>query len=76
MRSHHDRITLHFSGFGGGDPAALLVYSARPGDVDTVLVDGHMRKQNGQLTGVDVPALQAQANRAARAMIERSNESQ
>lgn len=69
-----DTSALHLSGFGGGDSAALIVYSARPGDVDTVLVDGRILKRNGQLTGVDVAALQARANRAARAMLERSAE--
>lgn len=69
-----DTSALHLSGFGGGDPAALIVYSARPGDVDTVLVDGRILKRNGQLTEVDVAALQARANRAARAMLERSAE--
>jgi hypothetical protein len=42
--------------------------------VDTVLVDGRILKRNGRLTGLDVAALQARANRAARAMLDRSAE--
>jgi 5-methylthioadenosine/S-adenosylhomocysteine deaminase len=39
------------------DPAALIVYSARPENVSTVIVDGIVRKRDGKLVGVDVNAL-------------------
>lgn len=63
---------LNLAGFGGGDPAALLVYSARPNDVQTVIVDGRVLKHDGQLQGVDLPALVRTANASARALRERA----
>ena len=35
------------------DPVATLVYSARPSDVSTVLVDGRIVVRNGQITTLD-----------------------
>lgn len=64
--------TLNMSGFGGGDPAAWLVYSARPENVDTVLVEGRILKQHGQLVGVDLPSVLARAQHSARAIVARA----
>lgn len=44
---------LNMSGFGGGDPAALLVYSAGPQNVETVIVDGNVLKRDGKLMDID-----------------------
>jgi len=63
---------LNLSGFGGGDPASLLVYSARPSDVDTVIVDGRILKQDGQLTREDLPEILRAAAESARAMREKA----
>lgn len=59
-------------GFGGGDPAALLVYSARPENARTVLVDGRIVKQDGQLLGVDMADLPERARRSARELPQRT----
>lgn len=61
----------HLAGYAGGDAAALLVWSARPSDVSTVIVDGIVRKRDGSLVDVDLPALVREANRSAAGMLER-----
>lgn len=63
---------LHLAGFGGGDPSALLVYSARPADVLTVLVDGKIIKQDGRLKNIDLSELQSQANVSAQMLLKRT----
>nr|WP_305068797.1 amidohydrolase family protein [Luteimonas sp. Y-2-2-4F] len=67
-----DPDALSLSGFGGGDPAALIVYSAGPANVSDVVVDGRVLKRDGRLTGVDLPALLAEARRSAVALRERA----
>ena len=47
------------------DSAASLVSTASRSDVDTVIVDGVVRKRGGQLVDVDVPALLARARASA-----------
>ncbi|WP_236722667.1 amidohydrolase family protein [Pantoea latae] len=64
--------TLSMSGFGGGDPAALLLYSAQPQNVTTVIVDGRVLKQNGTLSGVDLAEVLADAQRSAEAIRQRA----
>ncbi|MDF2116792.1 amidohydrolase family protein [Roseiarcaceae bacterium H3SJ34-1] len=39
------------------DPLATIVLQARPSDVRTVMIDGVIRKRDGKLMGVDLPAL-------------------
>lgn len=63
---------LNLAGFGGGDPAALLVYSARPENVRTVVVDGHLVKLEGQLQGVELPRVLEEAAVSAKQLIRRS----
>ncbi|MDZ5111343.1 amidohydrolase family protein [Pseudomonas putida] len=55
---------VNLAGFAGGDPAALLVYSARPENVRTVMVGGNLVKQNGTLRGIDTGLLQRAAQSA------------
>jgi cytosine/adenosine deaminase-related metal-dependent hydrolase len=55
-----DVVLVRTDGLHGApmhDPVAWLVLQAGPGDVDTVIVDGHVVKRGGVLTGADVPAL-------------------
>ena len=47
------------------DPYATLVFHTTAADVRTVLVDGRVVKRDGELPGVDLPALTAAADRAA-----------
>lgn len=63
---------LNLAGFGGGDPAALLVYSARPENVRTVVVDGHLVKLEGQLQGIELPRVLEEAAVSAKQLIRRS----
>ncbi|WP_430336114.1 amidohydrolase family protein [Rhodococcus sp. ACT016] len=45
-------------------PAATVVLQSAAADVDTVMVNGEIRKENGQLVGHDLVALRAKANAA------------
>lgn len=61
-----DLAALNFGGYAGGDPAALLVYSAHPENVRTVMVGGRIVKDEGRLVGVDPAEVIRQANKSAR----------
>jgi cytosine/adenosine deaminase-related metal-dependent hydrolase len=43
------------------DPAGALVLAAHPGNVETVLVAGEVRKRDGKLVGIDLDAVRARA---------------
>lgn len=43
------------------DPVAAVVAAAHPGNVDTVIVAGQVRKRNGQLCGIDIDRLMERA---------------
>ncbi|WP_277977944.1 amidohydrolase family protein [Pantoea endophytica] len=64
--------TLNMGGYGGGDPAALIVYSAQPENVETVIVDGRVIKDEGKLLGVNMEQLLKATNASARKILERS----
>lgn len=44
------------------DPVAMLMLQSRPGDADTVLIDGRIVKRDGHLLGHDLGALQGRLN--------------
>lgn len=44
------------------DPVRMIVQSAQPHNVDTVIVAGHIVKRHGRLTAVDVERVVSQAN--------------
>ena len=46
------------------DPEGAIVLAAHPGNVDTVIVDGRVVKQNGELVGVDVERILDLARRS------------
>jgi len=46
------------------DPVADLVLHAHAGNVDTVIVDGTVRKRHGTLTGVEMPTVLAELGRS------------
>lgn len=48
------------------DPALLIVQSAQPHNVDTVVVDGRILKRNRQLTSIDVAEVVREASEAQR----------
>jgi 8-oxoguanine deaminase len=56
-----DTRKLSYAG-AGSDPLAALVFSPWPEPVDTVMVNGRVVVEGGELRGVDVPALVAQAD--------------
>jgi cytosine/adenosine deaminase-related metal-dependent hydrolase len=47
------------------DDIAAVVFGARPDDVETVLVDGIIRKRDGMLVGVDLDRLKARLAQSA-----------
>jgi 8-oxoguanine deaminase len=56
-----DTRRLSYAG-AGSDVLAALVFSPWPEPVDTVLVNGRLLVEGGELLGVDVPALVARAD--------------
>jgi len=54
------------------DPAYMVVDSAQPWNVDTVMVDGRILKRNGKLTAIDTGTLMAEASRASREVRDRA----
>ena len=55
------------------DPAHMLVEAAQPSNVDTVIVDGRVLKRGGELVGVDVAAIVADARDALAGVRERAS---
>jgi cytosine/adenosine deaminase-related metal-dependent hydrolase len=66
-------VKLDRLSFAGGlhDPVAALVL-CDAGDVDLSIVNGRVRVQDGQLVGVDVPALVERQNRRAADLVRRT----
>lgn len=60
------------AGFGGGDPAALIVYSAQPENVETAIVDGLIIKADGKLQGVNLGEHLRATYTSAKKLLERS----
>lgn len=54
------------------DPAHMVVNSAQPWNVDTVVVDGRILKRNGKLTAIDAATLMAEATAANRSVRDRA----
>ncbi|WP_431281868.1 amidohydrolase family protein [Humitalea sp. 24SJ18S-53] len=52
------------------DPAGLVLLQASAGDIDTVIIDGRIRKQAGQLTDADAAAVFARLQARAEVMRE------
>ena len=67
-----DPGALNMALAGDADPYALIVYSATPANVDTVIVDGVVRKRDGRLLGVDVPKVMKEARASIDAILERA----
>jgi 5-methylthioadenosine/S-adenosylhomocysteine deaminase len=54
------------------DPAYMVVDSAQPWNVDTVMVDGRILKRNGKLTAIDATKVVADARTALAGVRERT----
>jgi 5-methylthioadenosine/S-adenosylhomocysteine deaminase len=54
------------------DPAAAVATGMHPGNVDTVMIDGHVLKRGGRLLHVDWPSLRRAAEQARDDVVERS----
>ena len=54
------------------DPAYMVVDSAQPWNVDTVMVDGRILKRNGKLTAIDTSVLMTEASKASREVRDRA----
>jgi cytosine/adenosine deaminase-related metal-dependent hydrolase len=54
------------------DATASVVFYAGVADVDTVLVDGKIRKKTGRLVGVDTATLRANVERSRDGIVERA----
>jgi cytosine/adenosine deaminase-related metal-dependent hydrolase len=67
-----DTGALNMSLAADADPYALIVYSATPANVDTVIVDGVVLKRGGRLLGVDVPRVMKEARASIEAILERA----
>jgi cytosine/adenosine deaminase-related metal-dependent hydrolase len=64
-----DTRRLSYAG-AGSDPLAALVFSPWPEPVDTVMVNGRIVVERGELLGVDVPRLIAHAEEASAALLD------
>jgi cytosine/adenosine deaminase-related metal-dependent hydrolase len=64
---------LSYAG-ASSDPLAALVFSPFPEPVDTVMVNGRVVVEGGQLLGVDVPALVARADAISEALLRRASQ--
>jgi 5-methylthioadenosine/S-adenosylhomocysteine deaminase len=51
------------------DPVASVVLAAHPGNVDTVIVAGELRKKSGRIVGIDVPGVVAEASKSAERLL-------
>jgi hypothetical protein len=56
-----------------GEPGRMLVESAQPANVDTVMVDGRILKRGGSLTHLVADELVQDAAVASAAVLERAN---
>lgn len=60
--------TIGLAGGAVHDPLASLVF-CQPSNVDLSIIDGKIRIQNGQFVDIDLPAIVAEQNRQARALL-------
>jgi 5-methylthioadenosine/S-adenosylhomocysteine deaminase len=60
---------------GNGDPAERVVHNAQSSDVELVMVDGRVVKRDGDLVGIDVERIVANAAAAQADVLERAGRS-
>ena len=56
-----------------GEPGRMLVESAQPANVDTVMADGRILKRGGTLTHLNAEEIVREAAEASTAVLERAN---
>lgn len=66
--------TKNLGMFPVNDPIAQVVQSATPADVDTVIAEGQIIKRNGQILGIDVKRLAAEASSGAHQLLKPSDQ--
>jgi 5-methylthioadenosine/S-adenosylhomocysteine deaminase len=54
------------------DPVGAVVLAAHPGNVDTVLVKGEIKKRHGTLVGVDLPKILREATQSRDELLKRA----
>jgi 5-methylthioadenosine/S-adenosylhomocysteine deaminase len=54
------------------DPVGAIVLGAHPGNVDTVLVRGEIKKRHGKLVGIDLPKLLREATQSRDELLKRA----
>ena len=69
-----DTRRLSYAG-ASSDPVAALVFSPFPEPVDTVMVDGRVIVEGGELLGVDVPELVERADAIAAGLLQAASRS-
>ena len=69
-----DTRRLSYAG-ASSDPVAALVFTPFPEPVDTVMVDGRVIVEGGELLGVDVPALVERADAIAAGLLQAASRS-
>ena len=67
-----DPRALNMAIAGDDDPYSLIVYSATPANVDTVIVDGLVLKRGGRLLDVDIRRVLRDAHDSIEAILERA----
>ncbi|MCQ0986468.1 amidohydrolase family protein [Jiella marina] len=63
-----DPDAINLQPYDGGDPSALLVYSAQPRNVRMVMVAGERLKSDHEMTRADMDAAQQEARRSIEAI--------
>ena len=66
------RDVLHAQPNTGSDPISQIVYEHKSSDVDTVIIDGNVLLQEGELTRLDQAEIMAHAKESRRGLIDRA----
>ncbi|WP_213064409.1 amidohydrolase family protein [Acinetobacter puyangensis] len=66
--------TLNMSGYAGGDPAALLVYSAKKDNISVVIIDGKLIVKDGKFLNISTDEVIKQTHTAAKQLLQRAQQ--
>lgn len=59
-------------GMAEGHPASQVIFHSSYGDIDTVLVDGEVRKRDAALVGVDLAAMNARSQEVRKSVLSKA----